>query len=104
MDNPRIRLYKENTNIIKAKQNALIYYNEPIYLSTRKDKKFVIQNPSNGHYIHFGNINYKDYLKTNDEMKRKAYLARSAGIRGNWKNNDYSPNNLSRRILWNAEN
>ena len=28
------------------------------------------------------------------------YLKRSSKIKGNWKNNLYSPNNLSRKIIW----
>ena len=34
------------------------------------------------------------------EMRRMNYLNRSAGIRGDWKKNGYSPNNLSRNIIW----
>jgi hypothetical protein len=34
------------------------------------------------------------------EKRRDAYLKRSAGIRGEWANNKYSPNRLSRSILW----
>ena len=51
-------------------------------------------------YVHFGNIHYDDYLKHMDQNRRNSYLKRSAGIKGRWKDNDYSPNNLSRRILW----
>jgi hypothetical protein len=36
------------------------------------------------------------------EKRREAYLKRSAGIRGNWASNKFSPNNLARKILWNA--
>ena len=43
---------------------------------------------------------YEDYLKHNDETRKKNYLLRSGNIKGNWKNNPYSPNNLSRNILW----
>ena len=43
---------------------------------------------------------YEDYLKHNDETRKKNYLLRSANIKGNWKQNPYSPNNLSRNILW----
>ena len=36
-----------------------------------------------------------------DEERKKRYLKRASNIRGNWKNNPYSPNNLSLHILWN---
>jgi hypothetical protein len=34
------------------------------------------------------------------ERKRKAYLARSGKIKGDWKKDKYSPNRLARAILW----
>jgi len=33
-------------------------------------------------------------------LKRAAYLARSAAIQGDWKDDKFSANNLARRILW----
>jgi DNA-directed RNA polymerase beta subunit len=52
-----------------------------------------------GHKVNFGS-NMEDFTKHNDEQRRQNYLKRSAGIRGNWKENKYSPNNLSRSLLW----
>jgi len=43
-----------------------------------------------------------DFTHHNDELRRQSYLKRSAGIRGNWKENKYSANNLSRSLLWDA--
>ena len=34
------------------------------------------------------------------EAKRKAYRARATNIRGKWKDDKYSPNNLAIRLLW----
>ena len=104
MDSPKIKLLKQHSNFVKAKRNADDYYNQRLLISTRKNNKYMILNPFTDKYIHFGNINYEDYLYHRDENRRYNYLKRSAGIRGNWKNNNYSPNNLSRRILWNAPN
>jgi hypothetical protein len=57
--------------------------------------------------IKFGNIDYPDFIlfimnKQIDEAikRRKNYLTRTANMRGNWKDNKYSKNNLSRRIIW----
>ena len=50
--------------------------------------------------INFGQMGYEDYTKHNDELRRYNYIQRTSKIRGNWKQNKYSPNNLSRTILW----
>ena len=64
--------------------------------------------------IKFGKLGMADYHllkiaerankvpKGEAEKRREAYLKRSAGIRGNWASNKFSPNNLARKILWNA--
>jgi hypothetical protein len=62
--------------------------------------------------IGFGLKNYKDFLlwsaeekagrvpKGTAEKKRKLYLARATKIKGDWKENKVSPNNLAIHILW----
>jgi hypothetical protein len=70
-----------------------------IYRSKAKNKKYSIRNPQ-GQLINFGNIDYEDYTKHRNEERRTRYLKRSEGIRGNWRDNKYSPNNLSRLLLW----
>jgi predicted nucleic acid-binding protein len=35
-----------------------------------------------------------------DEARRKSYLARSAGIKGDWRDDKWSANNLARELLW----
>jgi hypothetical protein len=64
--------------------------------------------------IGFGLKSYKDFLLWSDEekagrvpkgtaeKKRKAYLARATKIKGDWKDNKISPNNLAIHILWKA--
>lgn len=69
-----------------------------LLLSTRKDKKYMVIH--DGKTTHFGSIQYQDFTKTHDEAKRKAYLARSAGIKGDWKKDKYSANSLARSLLW----
>jgi len=57
-------------------------------------------NPENK-YVHFGDKRYKDFTQDNKNKDRQQnYLKRSGNIKGNWKNNKYSPNNLSMNILW----
>ena len=43
---------------------------------------------------------YEDYLKHGDEIRKTNYLLRSGNIKGNWKDDKYSKNNLSINILW----
>jgi hypothetical protein len=45
-------------------------------------------------------MGYEDFTKHKDPIRRHNYLTRTANMKGNWKDNPYSPNNLSRNILW----
>ena len=89
------------SNPIKAQKKAFTYLgrNAILYKSQNINKKYVIIDPS-GKIINFGQLGYEDYTKHNDKEKRKNYLTRTSGMRGNWKDNPYSANNLSRNILW----
>ena len=73
--------------------------NAKLDLSERKDKKYKVI--IDGKSIHFGST-MEDFTKHGDEARRKNYLARSGGILGDWKNQKYSANNLSRHLLWAA--
>jgi hypothetical protein len=72
-----------------------------LYISNRKYKKFMLQDPYTNKIIHFGDIRYQDFAKTNDNKRRLLYLARATKIKGDWQNNPLSPNNLSINLLWN---
>ena len=67
-------------------------------LSEKKDKKYkvIIDNKT----VHFGST-MEDYTKHKDESRRKSYIARAKCIKGDWKSNKYSPNNLAINLLWN---
>ena len=98
---------------MERKYQTLLKYSDPkrvaqlakqkglgqVTVSTRKDKKCVVKSPS-GKLVHFGAIGFEDYTKHKDNKRRENYLKRSAGIKGNWKSDRYSPNNLSRVLLW----
>ena len=49
-----------NLQIVRKLANKYLGKNVPIYLSTRKDKKYMVQNPE-GKLIHFGSMKYEDY-------------------------------------------
>ena len=89
---------------------AKYYYGENVILkkSTRKTKKYMIYNPYNNKFVHFGQMGYLDYTKyvqlynlETANKHRSRYLKRALKIKGNWMNNPYSPNFLSMLLLWN---
>ena len=89
------------SNPIQVRKMADKYLGKdiPVYISVNKGKKYMVQDP-NGKWVHFGQLKYEDYTKHQDDKRRENYLTRTANMRGNWKDNKYSANNLSRNILW----
>ena len=88
---------------------AKFYFGEDVKLlqSTRKTKKYMIFNPYNNKFVHFGQMGYKDFTKyvqlynlETANKHRTKYLKRALKIKGNWINNQYSPNYLSMLLLW----
>jgi Family of unknown function (DUF5754) len=71
-----------------------------LYPSTKKEKKYMIQDPKTGGWVHFGQMGYQDYTRHRDKTRRKNYLTRSTHIKGQWATNKYSPNNLAIHVLW----
>ncbi len=59
----------------------------------------MVLNPDDN-FIHFGDNRYEDFTQHKDKGRQQKYLNRSSKIKGNWKDNKYSPNNLSINILW----
>lgn len=83
-----------------VKKMAKKYFNTPVEIkqSTRKNKKYMIFDGNK--WIHFGQLGYEDFTKHKNKERRKNYLSRSCKIKGNWKSNKFSPNNLSIHLLW----
>jgi hypothetical protein len=94
-----IMLYSNPNEVL---QNARVYLGKTVDIkfSTRNDKKYMVKNPYDGKWIHFGQMGYEDYTKHRDIKRRERYLSRAKKIKGNWRNDPYSPNNLSINILW----
>jgi hypothetical protein len=90
------------SNPKKVQEKAKKYLGEGgiIYRSISKGKKYMVYNPNTKKWVHFGALNYEDHTKHNDEKRRQSYLKRSANIKGDWKDDKYSPNNLARNLLW----
>lgn len=99
----RNELY-EYSNPIQAQINTNKYLGKDIilYQSTNPNKKFMVYDDFHDKWKHFGSMKppYEDFLKHKNIKRQKNYLARATHIKGNWKNNKYSSNNLSQNILW----
>ena len=100
----KLKILLKYSNPQEAQATAFEKYGKYalLYVSTRKSRKYMIRNPSTGKMVHFGSIEppYEDFTFHKNEHRRQHYLKRSNLIKGNWRDNPYSPNNLSRKILW----
>lgn len=72
-----------------------------LYISNRKNKKYMVINPYTNKNVHFGDIRFQDLTKHLNPIRRNSYLRRATNIRGNWKDDPYSSNNLAIWCLWN---
>ena len=90
------------SDIRKVNKLSRMIYNKNVEPSTRKNKKYMIMNDDNK-YVHFGDSRYQDATVHNDPVRISRYLKRATKIKGNWKKDKYSPNNLSISLLWNNE-
>ncbi len=90
------------SNPAKAQSRAYVYLGKTakLHRSDKRDKKYKIFDPKNDRWVHFGQMGYQDYTRHKDKKRRASYLSRSRKIRGDWKRNPYSPNNLAIHILW----
>jgi len=92
----------------KAKELAKASGYDPSKLSMSEDENHKLCYEG----VCFGKIDYYDYIiyswlelkgevsKGTADKKRKAYRARATKIKGDWKKNELSPNNLAINILW----
>jgi Family of unknown function (DUF5754) len=71
-----------------------------LHPASNPEKKYMICDQTSNKWINFGQLGYEDYTRHKNKTRRRNYLTRTAGMRGDWKSNKYSANNLSRHILW----
>lgn len=71
-----------------------------LWISSRKDKKYMIFDGKK--FVHFGGFNppMEDYTNHHNSVRKENYIRRASNIKGNWKDNPFSPNNLSINLLW----
>ena len=95
----RIHLYSTPRT---AQQKAYKYLGKTakLYPANNPENKYKIFDPKNNKWVNFGQMGYEYYTKNHDKSRRKNYLNRTKYMRGDWKKNRYSANNLSRNILW----
>lgn len=96
---------------VSKKAKAFGYDPSSIRFATDGVHKLEIATPT-GRIVRFGRVGYGDFLiwslfeKRGDAEsgtafdKRRTFHASHSKIRGNWKSNDFSPNNLALRLLW----
>ena len=101
----KLEQLKKISNPKEVIKNAQRYFNNPdikVYLSNRKNKKYAIYDPINKKLVHFGQFDppMEDFTYHKNDIRRENYLKRASHIKGNWKNNPYSANNMSMHILW----
>ena len=91
-----------NPTIVKKNLKKYIPKDTPeLFISNRKNKKYMILNPESNKFVHFGSLAYEDFTKHNDLQRQKNYIIRASNIKGDWRSDKFSPNNLSLYLLWN---
>ena len=85
---------------VKRKGRDYLGESVEIFKSDKPSKKYYIINPTTNKKVYFGQAGAEDFTYHKDPERRRRYLARATAIRGNWRDDPYSPNNLSIKILW----
>lgn len=101
VDIPREDRLRKYSDPEKAQEKTEKYLGKgkKLYKSFRTGKKYMVLD-NNGDWIHFGAMGYEDFTRHQDKERRRRYRARASKIKGKWKKNKFSPNNLSIHILW----
>lgn len=87
------------SNPRKVLKNAIKVYGNDVEFdfSTKKDKKYMIKNPNNNKWVHFGSIDYEDFTKHNDKERLNKFRRRNH----KWANMPkYSSAFMSYHLLW----
>ncbi len=84
------------SNILQVQAMANKYNIGKVYISTRKNKKYMVKKPD-GKMIHFGEIGYQDFTGHQDEKRRENFKKRNK----KWATAEkWTPAWLSYHILW----
>lgn len=86
--------------VVKIKLSKWLNQEVDLLLSPIKNKKYRIWDSRNNRYVDFGDIRHEDFTKHKDKDRRERYLQRATKIKGKWKSNPFSANNLAINGLW----
>ena len=89
----------EYSDFNQAYKMAKKYFGKDVEFekSDRKDKKYMIYDPNNDKWVHFGLMGYEDYTKHKDKERRERFRNRNKS----WANAPkYSPAYMAYYILW----
>ena len=87
---------KQYSNISRVQKRAQKLGLNPVEISSRKDKKYMIRDEDD-HLKHFGLMGYQDYTFHRDKERRNNFRNRNK----RWKDApEYSPAWLSYWLLW----
>lgn len=86
VSNPEV-VFRKIKRYAKLKNLKLISYG----ISQNKDKKYFVEISYRDKHkkIHFGNINYEDYTKHKNKLRRQSYQARASKITDKYGNYSY---------------
>jgi hypothetical protein len=94
--NKNIELYS-NPDIVFKKAKKLFGDDFELYLSSRKDKKYMIKFSKTKKFIHFGQYGFEDFTKHKNKKRRDLFQIRNK----KWADSIYnSPSYLSYYLLW----
>ncbi len=68
-------MLRQFSNPEEVKKKARYYNLNPIYASTRKNKKYMVFDGNK--WIHFGAMGYSDFTKNHDTTRRNAFRSRN---------------------------
>ena len=86
-----------NPSKVQKLANKYLGKDVDIYLSTRKNKKYMVLNPETNKFVHFGDKRYADFTHHQDEKRRIAFQKRNA----KWKDAPkWSSSYLAYYLLW----
>lgn len=84
------------SNIKEVQRLANKYGVGKVFPSNRKDKKYMVQDPS-GKMVHFGQMGYEDFTKHKDTIRQERFRQRNRKWASSTK---WTPSWLSYYLLW----
>jgi len=95
----KIKKLKTKSNIQEVARRAKQIYGDDVvlYISDRKNKKYMILEPKTEKWMHFGDIRYEDFTYHGDNDRRERFQIRNH----KWsKEPKYSPGYMAYYLLW----